>query len=230
MTVSTPFVPAHRVQESFLAPAERVCLLWLARHTPRAVNSDHLTVLGLLATLLAGLSYALAAERPAALHLASFWLAVNWLGDSLDGTLARYRRCQRPRYGFYVDHMVDSFGALFLLGGLALSGYMSPLVAGAMLVAFLLLAVDSYLATYTLGTFRISLWKFSPTEMRILLAAGNAYAFSHPLTTLFGRQYLFFDVAGVIGCAGMAVVLICSVARNTAALYRAETLPSGDGR
>jgi len=221
----TSFVPAHRVQESFLAPAERVCLLWLARRTPQAINSDHLTVLGLLAMLMAGLCYALAADRPVALHLASFWLAVNWLGDSLDGTLARYRRCQRPRYGFYVDHMVDGFGALFLLGGLALSGYMSPLVAGAMLVAFLLLAVDSYLATYTLGTFRISLWKFSPTEMRILLAAGNAYAFAHPVTTLFGRSYLFFDVAGVIGCIGMAIVLIYSVAHNTAALYRAEQLP-----
>ena len=225
MTASTAFVPAHRVQESLLAPAERACLLWLARRTPRTINSDHLTVLGLVAMLMAGLCYALAANRPVALHLASFWLAVNWLGDSLDGTLARYRRCQRPRYGFYVDHMVDGFGALFLLGGLALSRYMSPLVAGAMLVAFLLLAVDSYLATYTLGTFRISLWKFSPTEMRILLAAGNAYAFAHPVTKLFGRSYLFFDVAGVIGCICMAVVLLYSVAHNTAALYRAEQLP-----
>jgi hypothetical protein len=118
--------------------------------------------------------------------------------------------------------MVDGFGALFLLGGLALSGYMSPLVAAAMLVAFLMLAVDSYLATYTLGTFRISLWKFSPTEMRILLAAGNAYAFAHPFTRIFGKLYRFFDVAGVIGCICMAVVLLYSVAHNTTALYREE--------
>lgn len=225
MSTATTFAPARRVQESFLAPAERVCLNWLAKNTPAPVTSDHLTVLGLAAMMLAGFSYALASSYPAALHLASFWLAVNWLGDSLDGTLARYRQCQRPRYGFYVDHMVDAFGALFLLGGLALSGHMSPGVAGAMLVAFLLLSVDSYLATYTLGTFRISVWKFSPTEMRILLAIGNSYALAHPLVTLVGRRYLFFDVAGAIGCAGMAVVLLFSVFRNTAALYQQEQLP-----
>jgi len=225
--VNLGFREATRKQESWLAPAERRCLHWLARRMPAWVGPDHLTLLGFGALFLAGASYAAAYWWPPALLLVNVWLAVNWFGDSLDGTLARVRNRQRPRYGFYVDHMVDSFGALFLIGGLALSGYMSERVAAALLVGFLLLSINSYLATYTMGTFRLSFWKFSPTEIRILLALGNAVALWRPTVSVFKlleAPVRFFDVAGIVAVAVMAVVLAVSVAGNTAALYREEKL------
>jgi len=216
------FQDAARKQESLLAGLEKKCLVWLASRMPAWVNSDHLTLLGFAAMFLAGASYALARGWSPFLLVVNVWLAVNWFGDSLDGTLARFRNRQRPRYGFYVDHIVDSFGALFLISGLALSGYMAGWVAFSLLIAFYLLSVNTYLATYTLGTFQLSFWKFSPTEMRILLAIGNAYAWTNPTVNVFGAEERFFDVAGMAGVICMAVVLIVSVARNTLALYRLE--------
>src|SRR5215831_7939655 len=147
------FREAKRTQQSFLAAAEKKTLLWLAAHTPSWINSDHLTVLGLLAMACAGVGYWWSKANRAGLLMVILCLAVNWLGDSLDGTLARFRNCPRPRYGFYVDHVVDAFSALFLLGGLALSGHISPSAALGLLIAYLLLSIEVYLATYTLGDF-----------------------------------------------------------------------------
>jgi archaetidylinositol phosphate synthase len=222
--VSTSFHDADRCQQSWLAPAERRCLLWLAEHTPPYVSSDHLTLAGFMAMVLAGACYRFARWWPPALLFVNFWLALNWLGDSLDGTLARVRRRQRPRYGFYVDHIVDSFGALCLLAGLGCSGYMSWPVAVALLLSFYLLSINSYLATYTLGTFQLSFFRFSPTELRILLAVGNTVALFRPVTTVFGMRLRFFDAGGGIGAACMTAVLLVSVVRNTLALYRMEPL------
>ncbi len=222
--VTAPFRNAERRQESWLAPSERRCLLWLAGRMPVSIQPDHLTLLGLAALALAGASYALSALWAPLLLVVNLWLAVNWFGDSLDGTLARYRNRQRPRYGFYVDHMADSFWALLLIGGLALSGRVSGLVATALLVLFLLLSINSYLATYTLGTFQLSFWKFGPTELRILLAIGNVFALWRPEISFLGDRQMFFDVAGGIGAIAMAVVLVCSAIMNTTALYRAERL------
>jgi archaetidylinositol phosphate synthase len=216
------FKTAVREQKSFIAPLERICLNWLARRAPAWLMPDHLTLLGFAAMFFAGLSYALAPLWSPALLLVNLWLAVNWFGDSLDGTLARFRDKQRPRYGFYVDHIVDALGSLFLFCGMAASGYITPMIALLSLVAYLLLMADSFLATYTIGTFRISVFKFSPTELRLLLAVGNAYALSKPSITVFGAPYLFFDVACSIAIALMTIVLIASVTRNTITLYRAE--------
>ena len=218
------FKPATRAQLSLLAPLEMRVLLWLANRMPAWVTSDHLTVLGLLAMLLAGLSYWLARWNRYALLLVILWLALNWFGDSLDGTLARVRNKQRPRYGFYVDHVVDSFATLFLLGGLALSGYMSERVALGLLIVYFMLCIEVYLATYTLGTFRLSIAKFSPTELRILLAIGNLVLLVRPTVHIRGEPYLFFDVCGVIGIAGMGLMLVASIVKNTVALYRAERI------
>jgi phosphatidylglycerophosphate synthase len=151
-------------------------------------------------------------------------LALNWLGDSLDGTLARVRRCQRPRYGFYVDHIVDSFGGLALMGGLALSGYMHPWIAIGLLVAFLMLSIQSYLATHALGEFRISFWRFGPTELRILLAIGNVALLWKPVVNLFGEKYELFDVGGSIGLVGMTLMLVVFTTQNTIRLYREERI------
>jgi archaetidylinositol phosphate synthase len=212
------------VQESLLAPLESRCLRWLARRMPASISPDHLTLLGFSAQLLGGVCYAVASRWPVCLLAVNAFIALNWFGDSLDGTLARFRNKLRPRYGFYVDHMTDTFGALFLICGLAISGYITERVAIAMLVGFLMLSVNTYLATYTIGTFALSFCKFSPTEMRILLAIGNTYAFYHPVVHFLGRERLFFDVAGTIASVSMAVVVVASTIRNTVLLYRAETV------
>jgi archaetidylinositol phosphate synthase len=219
------FQEAGRAQLSLLAPLEKKCLIWLARHTPRWINSDHLTALGLASLAGAGLSYWYARSNPAGLLWVIVFLALNWLGDSLDGTLARVRNQQRPRYGFYVDHVVDAFGTFFLLGGLGLSGYMSERIATALLIAYFMLSIEVYLATYTLGTFHLSFWKFSPTELRILLAIGNIALLYRPVVHLFGGSYLLFDVGGAAGVAGMALMLVTAAAKHTVALYRAEPIP-----
>jgi archaetidylinositol phosphate synthase len=221
---SIPFKEALRLQESFTARAERKALLWLAARLPRWVNSDHLTLLGFLAMFLAGASYAFARANRVGFLLATLFLAVNWFGDSLDGTLARIRNQQRPRYGFYVDHMIDTFGGLFLMGGLAISGYVDWRIALGMFIAFLILSVEVYLAAYTLGTFRLSFAKFGPTEIRILLGLGNVALWVNPATRVFGSSYRVFDVGGIVAIASMALMLIVSTIRNTAKLYRAEPL------
>jgi phosphatidylglycerophosphate synthase len=221
------FREAKRIQQSFLANAEKRTLIWLASRTPAWINSDHLTVLGLLAMACAGAAYWWSATNRAGLLLVIVCLAVNWLGDSLDGTLARFRDHSRPRYGFYVDHIVDAFSAFFLLGGLALSGYMAPIVALGLLIAYLMLSVEVYLASYTLGDFKISYFKMGPTELRILLSIGNLAVVWRSTAHLFGRAYKLFDVAGTIGVSGMLLVMVISAIQHTAQLYRLEPVPVG---
>ena len=219
------FKDATRVLSSILSPLEKRTLHWLAARMPARVNSDHLTSLALLAMLGAGLSYWLASVTPLGLLLVVVCLAVNWFGDSLDGTLARVRQQQRPRYGYYVDHLVDAFGALFLLGGLALSGYMHPAIAFGLLLAYYLLSIEVYLAAHTVGRFKITHFYMGPTELRILLAIGNLVLLVHPHATMFGQTYSLFDVGGVIAVAGLFITLLVSAVTNTRALYRAEPIP-----
>ena len=216
---------ATRVLTSVLSPLEKRTLHWLAARMPVRVNSDHLTSLALLAMLGAGLSYWLASVTPLGLLLVVVCLAVNWFGDSLDGTLARVRNHQRPRYGYYVDHIVDAFGALFLLGGLALSGYMHPAIAGGLLIAYLMLAAETYLAAHTIGRFKITHFMMGPTELRVLLSIGTLVLLVHPDATLFGRTYRLFDVGGAIAVACLFITLLFSAITNARALYRAEPIP-----
>jgi phosphatidylglycerophosphate synthase len=222
--VGAAFQEAKRKQQSLLAPLEKPCLIWLAQRAPRWLNSDHLTLLGLAALAGAGLSYWWARSSAAGLYAASLCLVLNWLGDSLDGTLARVRNRQRPRYGFYVDHVVDAFGALFLLGGLALSGYMGERIALGLLVAYLMLSIEVYLATYTLGTFHISFWKLSPTELRVLLIIGNMVLLRNPQAGVTAAGWRLFDIGGAVGIAGMLLMLVVAATKHTRALYEAERL------
>jgi phosphatidylglycerophosphate synthase len=220
--ITPEFKTAIRLQRSVLAPIERACLDWFAHRMPSRVTPDHLTLLGFAAMLIAAACYVGARWWPSALLLVNVMLAVNWFGDSLDGTVARARNKLRPRYGFYVDHIVDAFGILFLMCGLALSGYMSWTVALAMLVVYFLLSIDVYLATYTIGTFKLSFYKFGPTELRILLAIGNIKTLVRPTVHILGERHLFFDAAAVVAIALIGVVVIISVVGNTVTLYRAE--------
>jgi phosphatidylglycerophosphate synthase len=219
------FHEAARSLTSVLVPVEKRVLVWIAVRMPRWVNSDHLTGLAFAAMLFSGLSYWLARVTSVGLLLAVAGLAVNWFGDSLDGTLARVRLHQRPRYGFYIDHVVDAVGAVFLLGGLGMSGYMSPLVALALLAAYLLLLVETFLATYALGHFTMSYFKIGPTELRILLAIGNLVLLVHPTANVFGREFLLFDVGGLVATCGITGTVAVATARHTRALYAAEPLP-----
>jgi archaetidylinositol phosphate synthase len=217
------FRDAEREQTSLLASLERAVLRGLARRMPAWVNSDHLSVLGLVGMIGAGACYAASKFNPLMLHLVNVFVFLNWFGDSLDGTLARYRDRQRPRYGFYVDHIIDTFGALFLLFGIALSGYMSERVAAAVLISYLMLAINSYLAAYSVGVFKISQWKMGPTELRLLLMVGNVFLIYRP--RVYHRRYLLFDVGGVIATIGMSLMLVVLSIQHTHTLYKLERLP-----
>jgi len=224
MPVAT-FKDAERKQLSMLASMEKKTLIWLAHRLPRWVNSDHLTLLGFAAMFAAGLGYWLASYDRRALIGVIVALVINWFGDSLDGTVARVRNRLRPRYGFYVDHVTDAIGTSVLMGGLALSSYMSPYIALGLLIAFLLLSIEVYLTTYTIGSFHLSFWSFGPTELRVLLCIGNIALFWRQTVTIAGQRYLLFDVGGAIGICGMIAMLIWSSLRHTRELYNAERLP-----
>jgi phosphatidylglycerophosphate synthase len=195
----------------------------MAQRLPAAVNSDHLTILAGVSMLAAGLCYWNGSA--AALLAAIACLTLNWFGDSLDGTLARVRHHERPRYGFYVDHVLDVLCILFIFAGLVLGGHMSALIGGGFLLAYYLLMIEIALATHAVGTFRISFWKFGPTELRILLALGTLRLMHSDYVRIAGSQYRLFDVGGAVAIAGLALTFIASAVINTRTLYRAEPLP-----
>ena len=143
-----------RINTGVLAAVEKRTLIWIAKRLPCRVNSDHLTLLALLAMAAAGAAFWLASMWQPALVFVVVALAINWFGDSLDGTLARVRGHERPRYGFYVDHVLDIVGTSLLVAGMALSGYMSPIVALTLLAFYLLASAEVFLATAIHGTFR----------------------------------------------------------------------------
>lgn len=217
------FVNAPRIHTSLTAEVEKRLLTWMARRTPAVINPDHLTALAFVSQLMAGAAYALASRDPRALWLVNGFLFLNWLGDSLDGTLARVRNRQRPRYGFYVDHIADTFGALALMAGIGCSGYVHWPVAAGMLVGFYVLSIESYLATYTIGRFHLSHGLLGPTELRILLTLGNAVVYRNRFAEIAGRHLLLFDIGGVVALTGMAMVAAAAALRHTVALYRLET-------
>jgi len=212
-----------REHKSLLAAAEKRALIAIAHRLPASINSDHLTALALLAMAMAGAGYAFARFDVRALWLVVVALVLNWFGDSLDGTVARVRKVERPRYGFYVDHVLDIVGATFLFVGLAASGFMTPWIALALLIAYLLVSGEVFLATSVRGVFRMSFSGFGPTELRILLAIGTIALFRDPHVDLgvLGHARLF-DFGGLIAIAGMAVALIVNVVRNATELARLE--------
>jgi archaetidylinositol phosphate synthase len=221
---TTAFASARRINRSLTAEAEKKALTWMAKRAPAWVTSDRLTALGLLAQIGAGVCYGFSRYDEWALLGVIACLVLNWLGDSMDGTLARVRNQQRPRYGFYVDHMVDIFGATALMCGLGFSGLVHWAVAVAMLIGFLLLSAESYLATYTLSCFQMSQGIFGPTEIRILLIIGNLALLRNHYATVMGHRYLLFDIGGTIAAAVMFAMAIAIAARHTAELYRQEPL------
>jgi phosphatidylglycerophosphate synthase len=222
-------VGAHtRINRGILAGFEKRLLVRLAERMPARVGSDHLTALGFLGMVGAAAGFAAAPFEARWTTLVVAGLAVNWFGDSLDGTLARVRRLERPRYGYYVDHVLDVTGTIALFGGLALSGLMSPPAALGFLIAFLAVEAERFLATHSTGVFRMSFARVGPTELRILLAVGALVARVKPAVHVGGYgPYLLFDVGGVIGIGALAAVFVAGALGTGRALHREEALPSG---
>jgi phosphatidylglycerophosphate synthase len=225
----TPVTAGTHARENLgvLARSEKQLLIWIARRLPDLIGSDHLSALGLIAMAFAGLSFAAYRVTPWAACGVVVSLTANWLGDSLDGTVARVRDQQRPRYGFYVDHVIDIAGTTCLMAGMACSGLMNPLVGLAVLCVFLMVSAESYLATHAAGVFRMSFFGFGPTELRIVIAAGAIKAARSPwaaLGPLTGVK--LFDVGGAVAIVGLTAAFVAASIRNISALYRAEPLPA----
>ena len=214
-----------RQNTSVLAAAEKRALIWMAQRLPRWINSDHLSALGLAAMAGAGVSFWLAATSPMlGASLVVVCLLLNWFGDSLDGTVARVRDQQRPRYGYYLDHVIDLTGTALLFAGLSASGYMSPLIAVLVVAAYYLVSAETFLATHSRGVFKMAFIGIGPTELRILLAAGALALIDNAWVTPFGLPPVrLWDLGGVIGALGMIGAFVVSSARNTCALYLEET-------
>ena len=169
--------PHQRVNDILLGPLERPALQWLAAHMPAWLNPDILTGIGIIGAVLIFFSYWLSNEVPGFLWVASLGFVINWFGDSLDGTLARYRQSERPKYGFLVDHTVDSFNEVLIVLGLGLSPYVTFSVACLALIGYLLMSILVYIRTYVYGVFQLSYGKFGPTEVRVFLILLNLVMF-----------------------------------------------------
>jgi archaetidylinositol phosphate synthase len=215
-----------REHTSVLAESEKRLLVRMAGRLPGWVNSDHLTSLGAVAMVGVGLAFWAGGS---ALLLVIPLLALNWFGDSLDGTLARVRNRQRPRYGYYVDHVLDAVGLACLFGGLMLGQHMSLTPGLAFLAAYYLLVVEISLATHARGTFKLAFVKIGPTELRILLSIGTLQLMHSDMVTILGHRWLLFDVGGAVAIAGFLVAFSVGAVKNGVALYQEERLPRADG-
>jgi phosphatidylglycerophosphate synthase len=214
-----------RHNHSLLAAAERRLLIVIAGRLPHWLSSDHLTLLGLLSMWAAGLAFARVGNTWWSAMPLAIALLANWFGDSLDGTVARVRRQERPRYGFYVDHVIDLAGTAALLTGMGASGRMSPSIALAVLAAYFLVSAEAYLATHAAAVFRMSFAGIGPTELRIIVGAGAFYLTGHQWIEIAGFHAQLLDVSGVVASVGLVLAFIASAIRNTRALYLAEALP-----
>lgn len=220
MDVREPFKMV-REHDSLLAASEKRLLVRMAGGLPAWINSDHLTFTGTAAMLGIGASFWAGGW---ALLMVLPLLAINWFGDSLDGTLARVRHQERPRYGYYVDHVLDAVGFAALFGGLMLGGHMSLPLGLGFLAAYYLLVAEISMATHARGRFKMAFMKVGPTELRILLAAGTIQLMRSDVVSLFGHRWLLFDVGGAVAIAGTLLAFGVNAVRNGIALYNEEKL------
>lgn len=210
---SADFVAPVRIQQNILAARERDALRLLSQVLPTWIKPDHLTMLGLVGMIVACGGYLASNWRPEFLFVASFGLLLNWFGDSLDGTLARYRSIERPRYGYFLDHSVDACGNFLLLFGLGSSPYVGMDVALFALTGYLLLSIYSFLTCHVCGTFHLTFLGCGPSEMRLALIALNAAMYVQgpfPLSILGHAVSVYSLLVGGFG----AMFLTIFVART----------------
>jgi len=207
-----------------LAGAEQRALQALAARVPRTIRSNHLTAIGMLAAAGAGAAYALTRYDPAWLWVASLMLGVNWLGDSLDGTLARVRGTQRPKYGYYLDHVVDAFSTAVIGLGIGFSPYVNLGLALGLVVVYLALSINVYLESSVFGVFKISYGRIGPTEVRLLLVILNTALALAALWEVKGPWpiRLVANWTLAILLAGMVALFIGRFARNLSRLAKLE--------
>lgn len=212
-----------RVNDILLGPLERPALAWLAAKMPSWVTPDILTIIGILGAVVIFVGYVLSDIAPAFLWLANLGFVINWFGDSLDGTLARYRKIERPKYGFFVDHTVDAFGQLLIFAGLGLSPYVTFEFALLALIGYMLVSIYVYVDTYVTGVFKISYGKFGPTEIRAIAILANIIFFfwGTPVVTIGGRDIAVFDL--LVLAIALVLILIYVVSTIRRALELAKT-------
>ena len=215
---------APRSKRFLLAVPESRALDWIARRLPSRVKPDHMTALGVLAALGIAAAYVLSNEDPTWLWAASALLVVHWLGDSLDGTLARVRKSERPRYGYYLDHLVDAFATAAIGIGLGLSPYMLLAVGFAIVVMYLILSINTYLETHAFGVFTLGYGLLGPTEARVLLVIMNTViALGIGVgVDVAGLGLSLLDAAGIVIVAAMIVGLVGRAGRNLRKLAELE--------
>ena len=211
---------APREKTFLLARPEARVLEWIARRLPRWVMPDHLTALGVLAALGIAAAYLLSNQDPVWLWAASGLLVVHWLGDSLDGTLARVRRSERPRYGYYLDHLVDAIATAVIGIGLGLSPYMLLATGLVLVIAYLVLSINTYLETHALGVFSLGYGRLGPTEARVGLIALNSALALGVAPAVAGLSVL--DVAVLAVAGAIIVALVVRASRNLRELARLE--------
>ena len=200
-------IDAHeRINDILLGPLERPALKWLAAHMPHWINPDMLTGIGVLGAAIIMIGYGLSNYSRYFLWLASLGFVINWYGDSLDGTLARYRKIQRPKYGFFVDHTVDAFNETLIFIGLGLSPYVRIEIALMALVGYLLMSILVYVRTCVEGVFKISYGKLGPTEARVIAMTANTLVFfnGNPVYQVGFVSLSLYDMVGV----GVAILLL----------------------
>ena len=193
-----------RVNDILLGPLERPALRWLAAHVPRWITPDLCTALGVVGALWIMISYGLSALHPVFLWVASVGFVINWFGDSLDGTLARYRHMERPKYGFFLDHTVDAVTEVMIFIGLGMTPHISYVMASLALIAYLLLSVLVYVRTAVVGEFKISYGRLGPTEVRVLAIMLNVYMYfggvqKMALTLAPGTTFAFSPYDLIVG-------------------------------
>lgn len=195
-----------RVNDILLGPLERPALRWLSAHMPGWVTPDLLTFIGFLGALLTGVSYWASNYHRSFLWLACLGFFINWFGDSLDGTLARYRNIQRPRYGFFIDHVVDAFAEVIIFLGLGLSPYMRFDVACLTLIAYLMMAVLIFVQTIVFAVFRLSYLRLGPTEIRLIAVIGTIlmYFFGAWSVVLPWGKFTILDFIGI----GLSILMV----------------------
>ena len=219
-TPCAPTVDAPRELGFLLAGPERRALRWLAARLPRRVMPDHMTALGVLAAIGIAVAYALSNNSSAWLWVASALLVVHWLGDSLDGTLARVRGIERPKYGYYLDHLVDALATACIGIGLGLSPHMLLVVGAIVVVAYLVLSINTYLETYAFGTFALGYGRVGPTEIRLVLIALNCVI----ALGVSARVEVLGLGLGLFDLAGLAITLLMGVALAQRAVRNLRTL------
>lgn len=217
-----------RINDILLGPLERPALQWLAAHMPSWMNPDILTLIGISGAVIIFAGYVLSNVQAAFLWLATVGFVVNWFGDSLDGTLARYRKIERPKYGFFVDHTVDSFSQLIIFAGLGLSPYISFELALLALVGYLLMSILVYVDTYVTGVFKISYGKLGPTEMRAIAIILNiAFLYlSVPTIDLPIGQVSVYDLLTLAIALLLILIYIYSTIRRAGELAKLESPPA----